>query len=108
MRRQSLWFVALCTCAAAGLALPRSAHAQRSVERPLRWIVPFPPGSAPDTVARIMGPQITAALGQPVVIDSRLGAAGTLATDLGAKALPDGHTITFAVLGPVALAPSLY
>jgi len=97
----------LFACVAAIIAQPK-AEAQRYPDRPLRFIVPFPPGSAPDNVARIMGPQMTAITGQPVVIDSRPGVAGTLATDLGAKAAPTGHTLMFAVLGPVTLAPTLY
>src|ERR1051325_3378531 len=71
-----------------------SAHAQRYPERPLRFITPFPPGSAPDNVARIMAPQMSIIAGQPVVVDSRPGAAGTLAMDIGAKAPADGYTVS--------------
>lgn len=106
IRNSSLF--ALIASALMTFATHPDAHAQRYPERSLRVIVPFPPGSPPDGVARILGQQITANVGQPVVPDSRPGAGGTLATDLGAKAAPDGHTIMLAVLGPVALAPSLY
>ena len=102
----SLAAVALVLLASAGFQ--PHAVAQKFPDRPLRFIVPFPPGSAPDNVARIMGPQMTSITGQAVVIDSRPGAGGTLATDLGAKAPPDGYTLMFAVLGPVSLAPTLY
>jgi tripartite-type tricarboxylate transporter receptor subunit TctC len=84
------------------------AQAQRYPDRPLRVIIPFPTGSPPDTVVRIVGQQITANVGQAVVADARPGAGGTLGTDLGAKASPDGHTLLVAVLGPIGLAPSLY
>src|SRR6188508_3850880 len=107
MRRAFLPF-ALAACAVTTFFAHADADAQRYPERPLRVIVPFPSGSAPDNVTRILGPQITAITGQPVVVDSRPGAGGTLATDLGAKATPDGYSVTFAVLGPVGLAPSLY
>jgi tripartite-type tricarboxylate transporter receptor subunit TctC len=100
--------VLLHTGADARAQRPSTSSGHAFPERPLRVIVPFPSGSAPDNVTRILGPQITANTGQPVIVDSRAGAAGTLATDLGAKATPDGYTVTFAVLGPVGLAPSLY
>jgi tripartite-type tricarboxylate transporter receptor subunit TctC len=100
--------LALSACAAAMLVTTTDAPAQRYPDRPLRLIVPFAPGSAPDNVARIVAPQITAISGQPVIVDTRPGAAGTIATDLAAKAPPDGYTIMLAVLGPTALAPTLY
>lgn len=106
IRRSPL--LTLFACAVAILVMQPGADAQRYPERPLRVIVPFPSGSPPDAVARIIGQQITANVGQPVIVDSRPGAAGTLATDLGAKATPDGYTIMLAVLGPVGLAPTLY
>lgn len=101
-------FITLVACAVVTLVTQAGAHAQSYPERPLRVMVPFPPGSPPDVVARIIGQQITANTGQSVVIDSRPGAGGTYATNTGAKASPDGYTVTLAVLGPIGLAPTLY
>ena len=84
-----VWF-AVCTMAAAALA----AETYPSYpSRPLRFIVPFPPGGANDTVARLAGPKITERLGQQVVVDNRLGASGAVALDLTARATPDGYTL---------------
>ena len=62
--------------------------------KPIRVIVPWPAGGSTDTLARIVGQQLTTVVGQPVVIDNRGGAAGTIGVDLAAKASPDGYTIT--------------
>jgi tripartite-type tricarboxylate transporter receptor subunit TctC len=61
--------------------------------RPIRFIVPFPPGGGNDIVARIVGARLGEGLGQPVVIDNRSGAGGTIGTDITAKAPPDGYTV---------------
>src|SRR5688572_12802311 len=71
--------------------------------KPVRLIVPFPAGSANDTVARIIGPPLSTALGRAVVIDNRPGAGATIGAELAAKAPPDGHTI---LLGNIAHAVS--
>lgn len=94
------------TGAACGYA--QSTLAQSSYpERPLRLIVPFPPGGANDILARMVGPRLTSAWGQPVVIDNRPGAGGMTGTALAAKTAPDGYTI---VLVPAthAINASLY
>ena len=108
MRRGGSLFLVPAICVAAMLIPGADTHAQRYPDRPMRLIVGFAPGSAPDNVARIVAPQIAAITGQPVVVDTRQGAAGTIATDLAAKASPDGYTIMLAVLGPTVLAPTLY
>ena len=81
--------------------------AQSYPARPIRLILPFPPGGATDILGRIVGQKLSERLGQPVVADNRPGAGGYLGLDLAAKALPDGYTI---VLGSLVLAsgPSLY
>ena len=61
--------------------------------RPVRLIVPFAPGSGTDTVARFIQPQMSAALGQQVVIDNRAGAAGNLGAEIAAKVPADGYTV---------------
>ncbi|MGE5522871.1 MAG: tripartite tricarboxylate transporter substrate binding protein [Rhodospirillaceae bacterium] len=80
------------TCAAA-LAVPAAGHAQTYPARPIRFIVPFPPGGGNDIVGRIVATRLSERLGQQIVVDNRGGAGGTIGTDLLAKAPPDGHTL---------------
>jgi tripartite-type tricarboxylate transporter receptor subunit TctC len=90
---------------AAAIAAPASAQSYPS--RPIRLVLPFPPGGATDILGRIAGQKLSEQLGQPVVADNRPGAGGYLGLAIAAKAQPDGHTI---VLGSLVLAsgPSLY
>jgi tripartite-type tricarboxylate transporter receptor subunit TctC len=100
--------------AAAGLLFVVStfAYAQQSTggypARPVRFVVPFAPGGGGDIVSRILAPKLSEFLAQPVVVENRGGAGGTLGTEIGAKAAPDGHTIVLGNVGPLAVAPSLY
>jgi tripartite-type tricarboxylate transporter receptor subunit TctC len=75
------------------LATTASAQAQTYPTRPIRFVVPFPPGGSTDTYARIIGGKLGEALGQPVVFDNRAGAAGALGAEIASKAVPDGYTI---------------
>jgi len=70
------------------------AQGQNYPERPIRFIVPSPPGGSNDLLARLAGPRMSETFGQPVIIDNRPGAAGNIGNDLAAKAPPDGYTIT--------------
>jgi tripartite-type tricarboxylate transporter receptor subunit TctC len=69
-------------------------HAQAFPTRPVRLIVPFPPGGPNDVISRVVADGMREALGQPVVVDNRAGAAGTIGSDAGAKSAPDGYTLT--------------
>jgi tripartite-type tricarboxylate transporter receptor subunit TctC len=71
-------------------------------------VVPFPAGSSPDLIARIVTEKLALALGQPVVIENRPGAGGNIGTGAVAKAAPDGYTLLFTINGPLVTAPSLY
>jgi tripartite-type tricarboxylate transporter receptor subunit TctC len=74
----------------------------------LHMIVPFPPGSSPDLVARMLNDRLGAALGHPVVVENRPGAGGNLGTNLIAKATPDGYTFGLSIGGPLAVNKVLY
>ena len=93
------------TCA---VIAPSCVAADTFPSRPVRWIVPTPPGGGTDAVGRIVGSKLSELWKQQVVIDNRGGAQGGLGTALGAKAAPDGYTITFAYTGPIAVNPHLY
>ncbi len=86
---------------------PASAEAQSYPSRPLRFIVPFPPGGSTDIYARIIGPRLADALRQQVVIDNRPGAGGALGADLAAKAPPDGYTIWLGQTNNLAIGPAM-
>ncbi len=84
------------------------ASAQAFPEKPVRFIVPFPPGGGTDALARILAAKLGEAWGQQVIIDNRAGAQGSIGTAAGAKAAPDGYTITFAHQGALVINPHLY
>ncbi len=77
-------------------------------EKPIRLVIGFPPGSQPDTVARLLGQKLTEALGKQVVIDNIAGAAGNIAADRLARAAPDGYTLGLLGQGTIVINPSLY
>ncbi len=86
----------LITCALAAAA-PLSAWAQAAnyPDKPIRFIVPYPPGGGTDVIARIVQQRFQAALGQTIVIENKGGAGGSLGTEVAAKAAPDGYTVLF-------------
>ena len=93
---------------AAMLAGAGAACAQQDYpNRPLRMIVPWPPGQATDLVGRVMAQKMSDVLGQQIVIDNRAGAGGMIGTDVAAKATPDGYTLLAASSGPVSINPLL-
>jgi tripartite-type tricarboxylate transporter receptor subunit TctC len=75
--------------------------------RPIRIIVPQTPGGTADTMARILAPGLSAALGQQLVIDNRGGAGGVIGTELVARAAPDGYTLSFNGAGPLTISPNI-
>jgi tripartite-type tricarboxylate transporter receptor subunit TctC len=84
------------------------AVAQPYPSRPVRLVVPFPPGSTPDIVGRTLGAKLQDAFGQPVVVENRSGSGGNIGTEAVAKALPDGYTLLIGINGPVATNKYLY
>jgi tripartite-type tricarboxylate transporter receptor subunit TctC len=89
-------------------ALPALASAQAYPTRAVRMVVSFPPGTTPDTVARVVAPRLQEALGQPVVVDNRAGAGGNVAADAVAKSAPDGYTLLVSTNAAVATNKVLY
>ena len=94
--------------AAALFIAPVWAQADSWPSRPIQMVVPFPPGSSPDTLARMLADPLAAKLGQPIVVENRPGAGGNIGTRQVAKAKPDGYTILLTINGPIVTAPSLY
>jgi tripartite-type tricarboxylate transporter receptor subunit TctC len=92
---------------AAVLGAPSGALAQAFPSKPVRMVVPWPPGGGVDTMARIVQPKLSEDLGQPVVIDNRAGAAGTIGTDHVTKTAPDGYTLIVGSPGPMSIAAVL-
>jgi tripartite-type tricarboxylate transporter receptor subunit TctC len=100
-------FIALFGGMALVLATDATAVAQSFPTRPIRLIVPYPPGGGTDIVARVIGQRLQQSLGQPIVIDNRSGAGGTLGTAVAAKAAPDGYTLVLVPTSHV-INPSIY
>ena len=91
------------------ITLPATpARAQTWPERPVKIVVPAPPGSSLDIIARLLADKLKDRWGQPVLVDNKPGAGGMLGVDVAAKAAPDGHTLAVGFNGPVAFAPFLY
>ncbi|HYF16508.1 MAG TPA: tripartite tricarboxylate transporter substrate binding protein [Ramlibacter sp.] len=101
--------LAASTSALALLASPGALRAQAGwPAKPVRIVVPYPPGGASDITARLLGQKLAELWGQPVVIDNRAGANGIIALDHTAKQPGDGYTLLMANLGPNAINPAVY
>ncbi len=95
------------SCLAVLLTLPLETAAQAYPSRPVRIISSFAPGGSNDVVARAIAPRLTAALGQQFIVENRPGAGGAVGTEQGAKAAPDGHTLTVVTNATLAIVPAL-
>lgn len=101
-RRNLLQMGAALAAAGAGMA-----RADTWPSKPIRYVVPFAPAGTTDILARLIGPKLSAALGQPVVVDNRAGAGGVLGADVVAKSAPDGYTILGSTIATHAINPAL-
>jgi tripartite-type tricarboxylate transporter receptor subunit TctC len=101
----------VCSFVALAVTVPGTpVHAQASPypNRPIRLVVPFPPGGGADTTARMLAQKMSERLGQPIAIDNKPGANGLVGTDAVAKAAPDGYTLLMTDRGALGVNPSLY
>lgn len=106
--RRRLLAAMAASAASSAVWLPGRAGAEtRWPSRPIRMIVPFPPGSSPDLIARLLTERLAQSLGQPVVVENRPGAGGNIGTGMVARATPDGYTLLFTINGPLVTAPTL-
>jgi tripartite-type tricarboxylate transporter receptor subunit TctC len=91
-----------------GLLTAVTAIAETYPSKPIRIVVPTSPGGANDILARTIGPHLTAAWGQPVIVENRAGAGGTIGSAAVAKAKPDGYTLVLGSVSHIAIAPSIF
>jgi tripartite-type tricarboxylate transporter receptor subunit TctC len=91
----------------ASLLLAGAAFAQAYPNRPVKVIVPWPPGQATDIAARVVAEKLQSALGQPFVVENRPGAGGLIGSDVVAKSAADGYTVLAASAGPISIMPHL-
>ncbi|MBC7780605.1 MAG: tripartite tricarboxylate transporter substrate binding protein [Proteobacteria bacterium] len=108
--RLGIGLVTLQLVCAVAMSLPRAALAQTPAWpiRPIRFIVPFPPGGPLDITARLLGARMSETFGQPVLIDNRPGAGGSVGAELAARAAADGYTLLMGALSTHAVNPYLY
>src|SRR5688572_9901191 len=97
---------AAAACFALSLVLAPASDASEWPTRPVRFIVPFPPGGTVDPLARLLGARLSTALGQQFVVDNRPGGSGSIGAAIAAKSPPDGYTYLF-VFDTHAVNPSL-
>lgn len=98
----------LAAAAFAASAAPLFGLAQAWPSKPLKLIVPFSAGGSTDTVARIVGEKLSTRLGQPVIVENRVGAGGAVGSDVAAKSPPDGYTMLVGTSSTMAIAPHVY
>ena len=81
--------------------------AQGYPNRPIKLVVPWPPGQATDVAARLVADKLTSVLGQQLVVDNRAGAGGTIGTEFASRSTPDGYTILAGSSGPISISPNV-
>jgi tripartite-type tricarboxylate transporter receptor subunit TctC len=101
-------YLTLTLCALASMLSPLLFAQQPYPSKPLRLIVPFPPGGGNDTVARLVGQRLSERLAQPVLIDNRGGAGGNIGMELAAKAPADGYSLALGSLTTLVINPNVY
>jgi len=106
--RSALVAAALCTVVQADAAAQAVTAAREFPNKPIRFIVPYPPGGTAGIQARVVGDKLAEAWGQPVVIDHRPGGGGNIGAELAAKAPPDGYTIVIGTAQTHAINPSVF
>jgi len=106
-RRAALRALLAGAACAAAFAAPVQAQ-QDFPSKPLRFIVPYPPGGPLDTMARLLAEKARDTLGQPIVVENKAGAGGNIGADLAAKAAPDGYTLVMGAVATHAINPWLY
>ena len=94
--------------AAVAVLAAGAAFAQSYPAKPIRLVVPFPPGGPADSVARVLAQKLTEVIGQNVVVDNRAGATGTIGAGLVAKSPPDGYTLLLGTSNELAMSPGLF
>ena len=102
MRKCLAAAIVACTAASGGV------HAQAYPSKPVRWVIPFPPGGGTDAISRTLAQKLTEAWGQQVIADNRPGSGGTIGLAAAAKLPADGYNIVLGQLANVAIAPALY
>lgn len=94
---------------ATALAGPTAAQSPAAFpSKPVRVVIPFPAGTSPDIIVRLMGPHLNAAWGQPMVVENRTGASGSIGAKAAATAAPDGHTVLYTINSVIVGNPHLY
>lgn len=100
-----IFFVPLC---AAGILVGQAAHSQSYPTKPIRLIIPYPPGGGVDAIMRPFAQDLSVRLGQQIIIENRGGGGGSIAMETAARSAPDGHTIVAAITAQLAINPALY
>jgi len=106
MQRRKLFLAAAAAALATGVAAP--VQAQEYPTKPIRLIVPFPPGGTTDIVGRLVADKLGAELGQPIVVENRAGAGGSIGSGAIASAAPDGYTLGIATVSTHGINPAIY
>ena len=101
------WFKSIAALGAVWWLGMGTVLAQEYPNRPIRMVTPIASGGMTDTVARLIGSRLAERLGQPVVVENRAGAGGSIGAEAVARAAPDGYTLLFAYPGPIVVNPSL-